>query len=106
MTTIQQQLDFITELRENYESSERTRITTYRNPNQVVELLRGINENLIGVRNWQMGNPAQFCSDCNTALTEHNRVNYAAVDSHIIVTRNEHVCDKCTDIRIERIKAQ
>lgn len=106
MTTIQQQIDFVKELAENFDLNCREVLSTARNPKSVASLLRDIHENLIGVRNWQLGHPTQFCGDCNCALTDNNRVNYAVADSHVIVTRNEHVCEKCTHMRIERMKNQ
>jgi len=106
MTTIQQQLDFQSELRENYDLNCRESLTTNRDPKQVVELLRDIHENLIAVRNWQLGHKTELCSDCNQPLTEHNRVNYAVAEGRIIVTRDEHVCDRCTEHRAENAKHQ
>lgn len=106
MTTIQQQLDFVTELRDNYDLNARERISTNRDKQQVALLLRDIHENLIAVRNWQLGQKSDLCNDCNQPLTEHNRVNYAVSNDHVIVTRNERVCDRCTTVRIERAKQQ
>lgn len=102
-STIQQQLDFISELRENYDLNCRERITTNREPKKVVELLRDIHESLVGVRNWQLGQKVELCSDCNAPLSAQNRENFAVSNDQVIVTRNEHVCDRCTDKRIERL---
>lgn len=104
MTTIQQQLDFISELHENYDLNCRERITTNREPKKVVELLRDIHESLLGVRNWQLGQKVELCSDCNAPLSQHNRVNFAVVDGQVIVGRGEHVCERCTDAREVRFK--
>lgn len=106
MNTIQQQLDFISELRENYDLNCRERITTNREPKKVVELLRDIHESLVGVRNWQLGQKVELCGDCNAPLSNHNRVNFAVVDGQVIVGRGEHVCDRCTDARERKLKNQ
>jgi len=105
MTTIQQQIDFIVELRESYDSEQRERIVVKHPADKVAELLRDINDSLHGMRLLQL-NPkeVEFCSDCNQALTPHNRVNYAAAEGLVIVGRGDHVCDRCTEARIERVK--
>jgi len=104
--TIQQQLDFISELRENYDLNCRERITTSRDPKSVAELMRAIYESLLGVRNLQLGQKVKLCNDCNAPLNEHNRVNFAVVDSQVIVGRGEDVCERCTDARELRLKNQ
>lgn len=107
MTTIQQQIDFVVDLRESFDNGQRQTIIAKYGADKFQKLLRDVNDTLYAMKLLQL-NPKQgeFCSDCNKLLTPHNRVNYAVADSHVIVSRSEHVCDQCTNIRIERLNAQ
>lgn len=101
MTTTQQQIDFIAELRENYDNNERLRITSSRS--NVAELLRDIQDSLYGVKLWELNQHVEFCDDCHKPLTPANKVCFAVADGKKIVERTEHVCDRCTDMRMERM---
>jgi len=67
MTTINQQIDFIQELRESHDSNQRELVTTKRSPEQIAELMRDIEENLLAVRLLQLNDKeaVEFCTHCN-----------------------------------------
>lgn len=113
MTTAKQQSDFLQRLRKHVDehgnesvACQGIAIVTGIASEDVPEYLRDIHENVIAAGNWQLGHKPEFCSDCNQPLNAHNRINYAVAEGHIIVTRDERVCDRCTDVRIDRFKLQ
>src|SRR5687767_14140213 len=102
MTTIQQQIEFIQDLADRWDGSQRERIVTDRDPNTVAELLRDVKQNLLGMQKVQLNQTVTLCHDCNQPLTPHNKVNFAVCANRITVTRDEDVCDGCATIRNER----
>jgi hypothetical protein len=68
MVTIQQQIEFVDHVRNSYDDQQRQRILVSYPPEMVAELLKAIHENLIGVRNWQLGQEVKLCIKCNQPL--------------------------------------
>lgn len=101
MTTIQQQISLIEDLRESLDNSQREYITAKYSPSQLANLLRDIHENLLAVKLLQVNQPVPLCSDCNQPIQPGKRVAYAVVNDKIIIGSNEQVCERCT---LERIK--
>lgn len=102
MTTINQQIDFMHELRDSFDSNQRERIATNRSPEQVAELLRDIEENLHAVRFWQVAQKVELCIDCNQPITSKNKVAIGVTENSIVVHPGESVCIRCTTIRAQK----
>lgn len=90
MTTINQQIEFIQEVRDSHDNNQREVITTKRTPEAVAELLRDIHENLLAVRLWQTNHNVELCRDCNQPAKANGML-------------EEALCDRCAQIRIERL---
>lgn len=101
-TTIEQQLEFITELRQAFDREERERVAMIRTPEQTAQLLKDIHENLIGVRNWQHGQKVDLCTDCNKPLTTGNYADTEFYD--VVLTAEDNICIPCADKRLERLE--
>ena len=103
-TYVKQQREFIEELRENFERSERLRIETKRPPEQVAQLLRDLCTTLLGAERFALGQDVELCNDCNQPFTELNaKVAFGADENHVVVHPDDKVCEQCTTKRLERL---
>lgn len=108
-TTIEQQLEFMTELREAFDRDERERVALIRPPEETAQLFKDIHENLVSVRNWHRANQAEakealadVCGDCNCGITSQNLADNERYD--VVLDKREIVCVACADKRIDRLE--
>lgn len=73
--TIQQQIDFVAELRENFDNSQREFIQSKRPPEDVAELFKLIHENLIAVKLHQLAQEVKYCDLCNQPIRGVKMIN-------------------------------
>jgi len=101
MTTVQQQIDFIQELRDKWDGSQRERIQLERDPETVAELLRDVQENLIAMKLMQLGEAkkVELCGDCNQPYTEQNPKMQFGICEFV----DHDMCKRCAQIRIDQI---
>lgn len=106
-STVQEQIQFINDIREAFDREERERIALIREPEHTAQLLKDIHENLIAVRNWQAANKeaqevTDVCNDCDAKLTTDNLADSERYD--VVLDPKEIVCVPCADKRLERLE--
>ena len=105
MTTIQQQIDFVQDLRDKWDNTQRERIQIDRDPQAVAELLRDVQENLIAMKLMQLGDKKiELCSDCNQPFGELNpKVVFGTDEKHVVVHPEDKDCERCTHARLDKL---
>lgn len=89
---IQQQINFVHDLRESFDNNQRELALSKRTPEEIAQLLQRIEDNLEYVRIQQLNvQRSQFCDNCNQPIVK---------PSALI---NEALCDRCAQIKIERL---
>lgn len=99
MTVEQQQIDFCTRLRKSEPLLELIAYGLQIPVDNVAELIRDINENVVAVRNWKLGQPVHLCDDCNKPL-EGFKIQTAELDGKVIFI-DKNLCHTCATNRID-----
>ncbi len=92
MTTINQQISFIEELRESFDTNQREQVLTKRTTEQVAALLRDIEENLLAVRLLQLNDKeaVEFCTHCNQPT-----------QGFTYLIENKKCCQRCAQLKFD-----